>query len=304
MAAESDPAVRLVAGRRLPVATYEELLGTGLSRAAIRHRVRRGWLRRAHRGVYFVGPGEPPPFAAELAAVLACGEGAALSHLAAGRAWRALRAERGRIDVTVPGGRHPRLDGVHVHRVKDLHPDDVRTVQGIRTTAPGRTLIDLASLRNRDALEEALDEMRRLRLVTETSLSAALNRAPRRHGAAHLRALLDERGHRGFTRSPPERGLLRLLRAAGLDPPQTNAQVLGYEVDAAWPDLRVCVEMDSAAFHTSPRQMDADRERDQRLDDADWRVVRVTARQLARRPERVVARVAEAQALSRAAGRA
>ena len=305
-----DPAVALVA-RDLPVATYEELLATGLTEDAIRHRVKRGWLHRRHRRVYYIGTADPPWPAAELAAVLACGEGGAVSHLAAGRGWRGLKQAGGRIDVTVPGNRQPRHEGIRVHRVAALHPDDVRPIQGIPFTAPARTLIDLGGILGCDALEEALDSMRRLRLVTEGSLAAALDRAPRRRGAAALRRLLKERGHRGFTRSPPERGLVRLLRQAGLDPPFTNHQVLGLEADAVWPDLKVCVEMDSAAFHTSPKELDADRARDQRLEDAGWRVVRVTARQLNRAPQRVVARVAgklaEARAerlLSRAASRA
>lgn len=306
-----DPAAGLVARRGLPVATYGELRAAGLSRAAIRHRVRRGWLHRRHRGVYFIGSPDPPRPAPELAAVLACSDGSAVSHFAAGRAWRALEAEGGRIDVTVPGGRHPEHEGIHVHRVSVLHPDDVRTIQGIPFTAPARTLIDLGGILGRDSLEEALDNMRRLRLVTENSLAAALDRAPRRRGTAALRRLLEERGHRGFTRSVPERGLVRLMRQAGLDPTHTNYPVLGDECDVVWLDLKVCVEMDSAAFHTSPREMDSDRERDQRRRDAGWRTVRVTARQLNREPHKVVARVsgelADARAearISRAAPRA
>ncbi len=300
MAPDRDPAAALAARRRHPVATHAELLEAGLSPKAIRHRVARGWLHRRHRAVYFIGDPDPAPPAAECAAWLACGDPSAVSHFAAGRGWRALTPERGRIDVTVAGGRDPRPAGIHVHRVAELHPDDVRTIQGIPFTAPARTLIDLGGMLGRDALEEVVDNMRRLRLVTEGSLAAALDRAPRRRGAAPLRRLLEERGHRGFTRSPPERGLVRLLRQAGLDPPFTNYPVLGYEADAVWPDLKVCVEMDSAAFHTSPKELDADRARDQRLEDAGWRVVRVTARQLNRAPQRVVARVAGKLAEARA----
>ena len=184
-----------------------------------------------------------------------------------------------------------------MHRVDALHPDDVRTIQGIPFTAPARTLIDLGRMIGRDSLEETLDNMRRLKLVTESSLAAALGRNPRRRGAAALRRLLEERGHRGFTRSPPERGLLRLLLRRASAP---DEQTVGHEADAVWPDLKVCAEMDSAAFHTSPKELDADRARDQRLDDAGWRVVRVTARQLNREPQRVVARVAGKLAEARA----
>lgn len=298
-----DPAAALAARRRHPVATYAELRGAGLSAGAIRRRVASGWLHRRHRGVYYIGDPDPPPPAPECAAWLVCGAGGAVSHLAAGRAWRALKAERGRIDVTLPGGRDRRHEGIHVHRVAELHPDDIRTIQGVAFTAPARTLIDLGSVLGRDSLEEALDSMRRLKLVTESSIAAALERAPRRHGAAALRRLLEERGHRGFTRSVPERGLVRLLRSAGLDPPLTNAPVLGKECDAVWPDLKVCVEMDSAAFHTSPREMDSDRDRDRRRKDAGWRPVRVTARQLNREPQKVVARVAAELADARAEAR-
>ncbi len=89
----------------------------------------------------------------------------------------------------------------------------------------------------------------------------------------------------------PERGPVRLLRQAGLDPTHTNYLLLGKEFDAVWLDLKVCVEMDSAAFHTSPREMDSDSERDQRRKEAGWRSVRVTARQVNRGPQKVVARV-------------
>lgn len=307
MGVSRDPAARLMAGRPHPVVTYAELLDAGLGREAIRHRVAKGWLHRVHRGVYLAGSGDPPFPAAELAAVFACGRGAVLSHLAAARLLRMLSPTPGMPDVTVPGGRSPRRPGIRVHRVSRLDARDVRSVAGVPVTAPARTPVDMAAVVDRDTLEEALDTARRERMLSRAAVEEALSRAPRRRGARELRGLLAERGHHGFTRSPPERRLLQLLRVAGLPPPRSNAKIGSKEVDAVWPELRVAVEVDSAAFQTSPRELDADRARDEMLHNAGWTLVRVTAGQLAREPERVLARVAAAvggaRALSREAAR-
>jgi very-short-patch-repair endonuclease len=130
------------------------------------------------------------------------------------------------------------------------------------------------------ALEQALAEARARRLVTRGALHAALARAPRRHGSAALRTLLSCEAEPALTRSEAEERLLALVRKARLPEPECNVRLAGYEVDFLWRDRRLVVEVDGYAFHSSPAAFERDRLRDGELEDAGYRVRRITWRQL------------------------
>jgi very-short-patch-repair endonuclease len=119
-----------------------------------------------------------------------------------------------------------------------------------------------------------------------------LDRAPGRSGTATLRALLEDEPT--FTRSEAERRLRRLILDGGLPPPETNVRLLGFEVDFVWPGAKLVVEVDGHAFHAHRAAFERDRERDQALVAAGYRVIRVTWRQLEREPLAVLARIAQA----------
>ena len=289
-----DPPDHLVvarAARQQGVVTSTQLAKAGLSRHAIAHRVANGWLRRRHRGVYLVGPLETP-FSRAMAAVLAYGNGALLSHYPAAVLW-GIRPPSGHVlHVTVAGRDVRSRDGIRAHSVSYLHPADAIRHHGIPTTSPARILLDLAATAPRRELDRAVNEARVHRLVTDLSLDEQFSRYPTHRGTRGFRRAI--RTDPAFTRSEAERRLLELIRAARLPEPEVNVRIAGYEVDFVWPEQRLVVEVDGYAFHSSRRSFERDRERDARLVSAGWSVVRVTWRQIAGEREAVAAMLARA----------
>jgi very-short-patch-repair endonuclease len=278
-----DAAVARLASLQYGVVSRAQLLILGLSEGAIDHRVTVGRLHCVHRGVYRVGHEAPLLFAREAAALLACGELAVLSHFAAGAIWVLAPADELAVDVTVvEGDRRPR-PGIRLHR-SSLSWAEVTTCRGLPVTTPVRTLADLSRSTTTAVLERAVEDARRRRLVTRKSLLAAAARAPR------LRALLD--AGPAFTRSQAEQRMVEVIRKAGLPAPDYNVRVAGYEVDVLWREDGLVVEIDGYAYHSGRAAFERDRARDAHLMTAGLRVLRITWRQLADEPERVVALVA------------
>ena len=231
------------------------------------------------RGVYQVGP-ILPPFGREMAAVLACGDNALLSHHSAAAIWRIRPAHEGDVHVTVSGRDQRPRPGLHIHRSLSL----IAAVHdGLPLTNPARTLHDMATLLPQHQLDRAVEEAQVLRLVTRKELEQLPSRP------AVKSALRTEPA---LTRSEAERKLLELVRAARLPRPETNVHVAGYEVDFLWRDHRLVVEVDGFAFHASRTAFERDRARDATLQAAGYRVVRLTWRQLTDEPHAVVARLA------------
>ena len=265
-------------------------MALGFGKGAIDARVRSGRLWRVHQGVYAVGRPTLTLHGRFSAAVLSCGPGAALSHLAAG-VLLGLLGERGpRIDVTVPGsGGRRRRGAVIIHRAA-LPDTDVTNKHGIPVTTPARTLIDLADLLPRRRLERALDEAAYLRLdVTD------LQPRPGRRGSGTLAELI-QRHDPGTTRtrSDLEERMLSLLHRFRLPTPEVNSSIEGYTVDFAWRAQRLIVETDGWAAHGTRSAFERDRRRDVDLLAAGWRVLRVSYERLERAPEWVAERIAEA----------
>ena len=218
-----------------------------------------------------------------MAAVLASGPDAVLSHRSAACLW-GIRPSTGRqVDVTVPRWRRAR-DGIEVHE-SALPADEVTTVLGISVTTVPRTVFDLGTVLGRRQTERALHEAEVLRLADDLSVADLVARYPRRAGVRTAKAVLAARRHGlAVTRSELEEHFLGFLEEAGLPRPEVNValQVAGswLEVDCVWRPQRVVVELDGHAFHGTVLAYERDRKRDRLLIAAGWRVVRVTWRQL------------------------
>jgi very-short-patch-repair endonuclease len=279
---DADRVVAELAARRHGVVTASELAAAGIGRRAVERRLVEGRLRRLHRGVFLVGS-LLGPRSPEAAAVLAVGSDAAISHRSAATLWEILPPSDDEVDVTVTRG-HPRhRPGIRIHRSRTL-PHSLQA--GVRVTTPLRTLQDLAATTTRSDLERAVEEAQVRRLVTRRHLE----RLPGRAGAA-ARA-----NEPSLTRSEAERRLLKLIRAANLPAPHTNAMIGPFEVDFVWLDEQVIIEVDGFAFHSSRAAFERDRARDRALQTAGCVVLRITWRQLVREPEAVVAALAAALA--------
>jgi very-short-patch-repair endonuclease len=284
-----DRLILAFARRQHGLVAARQIVAAGVSRDALRHRVSTGWLRRRHRGVYLVGPLETPHTAA-MAAVLAYGEGALLSHYPAAVLWGLRPAPAHTMHVTVVASGLTSRDGIGAHRTRHLHPADATRQHGIPVTSPARTLLDLAATASAKTLARATDEARIHRLVTDGSLNEQFERYPAHRGIRALTHAIETEPR--LTRSEAERRLLELIRAARLPDPQTNVLVDRYEVDFLWPEHHLVVEVDGYAFHSMRRSFERDRRRDARLTAMGYRATRVTWRQITDEPEAVIATLA------------
>jgi predicted transcriptional regulator of viral defense system len=276
-----DASIAELAERQHGVVSRRQLLELGLGRQAIARRREAKRLHDVHRGVYAVGYRRLTRLGGWMAAVLACGPGALLSHRPAGVLLGMLDSCPDRVEVTAPR-RLAGRDGIRA-RQASVALDEQTVVAGIPVTTPARTLLDLAAVLDPHRLARALERAEALRLTSETSLHALLERHAGRPGAACLRRMLAELVPQ-HTRSELERRFLTFVEKAGLPRPRTNVWLqLGedwIEVDAVWSDRRLVVELDSRAHHLTREAFERDRERDRRLQAAGWRVARLTDRAL------------------------
>jgi very-short-patch-repair endonuclease len=292
----AERAIGAIAAVQDNIVTRDQLIGAGVGRGAIGYRARAGVIHRLHRGVYLVGHAPPTQAARARAAVLACGGDSVVSHRSAAELWGLLSEHDGEIDVTVIG-RNPGLNpGIRLHRVAEMDPGELTHMRGIPLTSPARTICDLAGAGPSHEAEQALEEGRVRRLVTDRQLHQVIEHAPTRTGSAFIRALLAGENGAGYTRSKAERTMRALVREAELPQPLVNAELHGFLVDFLWPDERLIVEVDGYEFHRDRAAFERDRRRDQILTAAGYRVIRVTWRQLRDEPVAVVARLAQALA--------
>jgi very-short-patch-repair endonuclease len=270
-----DVAIAVVAARQHGAITHRQLLTAGLGRNAISKRVHAGRLHRLHRGVYAVGHTADSAERRWMAAVLACGPGAALSQMSAAVLWQLLRPVERPVDVSVPtqSGRR-RQTGIRLHRCESLRPDQLTCHKGIPVTTPARTIADLAGIVAprwvRRAIRQA--EIQGLRLGSGVETDR--------------------------TRSDLERDFLRLCRRHGLPAPEVNVKVGRWTVDFLWRCQRVAVETDFYEYHRGRVAFQDDRERDLDLRRRGFEVRRFSERQVNDQPAEVAADLRDALALA------
>jgi very-short-patch-repair endonuclease len=270
------------------VISRNQLVDLGFTASAIRHRLRTGRLRPVFRAVYAVGRPELTQRGRWMAAVLRCGEGAALSHEAAGAHWGILRRPRNVIDISGPALVRAPNEPIAFHQ-RRLSAGDVTRREGIPVTTPVCTLVDLATRLTPSREEAAVNEADSLGLIDPEALRRALDEMPaRRPGAPALRTLIDQATF-ALTDSELERRFLRIVRQAGLPKPLTQQAVNGFRVDFYWPDLELIVETDSLRYHRTPAKQTRDRLRDQVHTAAGFICLRFTHRQITFEPAHVVA---------------
>lgn len=290
---DRDRAAAWVASQQLSMITAVQLGAVGIDKDGIVVRRRRGTLHRCHRGVYLLGPPPLLPGAKELAAVLACGPAALISHRSAAALWGLAKPPTDGVRLTVVGESR-RHRGLRIHRVDQLHPADRSQWHGVPVTSPARSLIDFASEAGLGELERAIAEGRALRLIPDRALTAAIKRAPRRPGVGAVKAELRREGGPLWTKSEGERHMLRLIRAARLPPPHTQVRIAGFEADFLWPEPKLIVEVDGFQFHGHRAAFERDRKRDAAHVLAGYRVIRFTWRQLTDEPLAVAVTIARA----------
>lgn len=202
-----------------------------------------------------------------MAAVLACGPKALLSHHSAAALWGIRHAQpedvrRADVHVVVGNGNARLRPGVRAHRRRNHEAPGRREVDDIPVTHPVATVVDLATCLPDGQLEAAVNEADHLKLVDPERLRAAIDALPRRPGVKRLRGLLDGPTIT-LTTTELERLFLPLALEAGLPVPQTQTWLDGYRVDFHWPDLGIVVETDSLRYHRTPFKQASDKRRGQ-----------------------------------------
>lgn len=294
-----DTIISRLAARQHGVVAIWQLTALGIESSAVRRRVADGRLKRVHRGVYAVGPLDRKGY--WMAAVLACGEGALLSHRNAAALWNLRQCNRTAIDVVVPGARRRRRPRIAVHSAGEIHPDDRAEVDGIAVTSVARTLLDLAEVVPAEPLRRAYEAAERHGLLDMHQVHELIARSNGRRGLPALLALLDYDPREAVeSKSDLESRFLDLVREAGLPLPQLNVLVEGFLVDAYWPQARLVVELQSWEHHGHRSAFERDNAKLARLQVAGYYVLPLTDRQLRFEDEWVAASVREA--LERAAG--
>lgn len=287
--------IRALAHRQHGVATRAQLIDGGMTRDQLTYRLRSGRFRRLHRGVYLVGS-LPFPRSGEMAAALACGPGAVISHRSAAKLLELLPhpGPSGPVHVTLVEGDRGRRPGLRPHRVRALPLDEITQVDGVPVTSAARTLVDMAGEAEMRELERAFARAERRGRTDLAGVERVMARRPHTRGVRRLRSLLGDVDRRALTRSEAEERLLDLVRKARLPSPEVNVPLAGYEVDFLWRGARLVLEMDGFAYHSSRASFEQDRRRDASLSARGFRVIRITWRQVTREPEAVLARLAQA----------
>jgi very-short-patch-repair endonuclease len=288
-----DPTARVLrlAARQYGALNSAQAQACGLTRNQVRQLVRSGRLITARRSVYIVA-GCPSTWEQRGSiALLACGDGSALSFRAAGFVHGLIDERPGRIDITVPHKTHNGdVDDVIVHRAVYLSAHDVRTVRGLRVTCPARTLVDLASVYEERALARAVDRallsgLVTIRVVRRYIRDRGLKCRP---GVGTLIKLLDDREF-GVPESELERRTLELIAEYRLPAPERQRRVGPHRIDFAYGDQRLLVEVDGRATHGTSEAFESDPVRQNALVLEGWTVLRFTWKHITQDAEYVAA---------------
>lgn len=287
-----DRRVAELAVRQHGVVSLDQLRMLGRSARAVRARVAAGRLHRVHRGVYAVGHANLSLRGRWMAAVLAFGPDAVLSHWDAAALWILVELRGTRFHVTIDTRSGiPRRPGLTPHR-SQLHPEDRARVDGIPVTSVPRTLLDLAEVLDPHGLQRAYEEAARIRALDVREIERLLARSNGRRGVGALRALLHyDPSAAADARSELERLFCDLIRDAGLPMPSVNVLVEGFLVDAYWPAAGLVVELDGYEYHHDRDAFERDHAKLGRLRLAGYEVLPLTYLQVTEEPEWVVGAV-------------
>jgi Transcriptional regulator, AbiEi antitoxin/REase_MTES_1575 len=293
-----DLSVALIAADQHGQITRRQLRACGLDDKAIARRVSSGRLHRVYRGVYAVGHAGVTIEGRFMAAVLACGATACLSHLSAAAHLEFMPWEERLPEVTILGTSRRRVDGLLVHNARSLHWRDTMLHKGVRVTSPARTLLDVAMVLPPKALQRAARRAQASHRVSVRQLLECIERSNGHPGTSWLKAVIADGP--APTRSELEDLLLDLLDAAAIERPEINAPL---RFDAAtivpdflWRTKRVAIEADSERWHGHKLTREHDAAKQAILEAHGWRVLRIDYQQVERSPQQTLTRIRAALA--------
>jgi hypothetical protein len=269
-----------IADRQFGHVTRQQLLDLGVPARTITRWAQTQRLVTVHTGVYAVGHQQHTAIAKGMAAILACGDQAVLSHDSAAALW-GIRTWPAQPEVTAPRDR--RRPGIRTHRTETLTSKDVRRHGNLRVTSPSRTILDIQSRLTDRQLIRAVNELRLEKHLRATELQRLLNASPR------VQSLIDP--HQNPTRSGGEDAFLEFCRTHDLPVPKVNIKIFGHERDAIFEAEQVIVEVDGYKYHEDRHSFESDRERDAVAAEHGFLTIRLTWRRITGRPAHEAARL-------------
>lgn len=282
--------VAALAAAQYGAVSHAQLVEIGLSPWQIHREIDEGRLHTIHRGVYGVGHPALQRHGMCIAAVLACGDGALLSHWSAAWLWGLSDRFPSPPHVTTPIRGHRRAT-VRLHHSTILEDDDRGECDGIAVTRLPRTLLDISTGATDRRIETAAERAERMGILDTAEIEALLRRSGGHKGRGRLERALAIYRTPAFVRSRAERLFLALVADAGLPIPAMNINVAGYEIDAYWEDHLFAVEIDGFEFHRTRVAFERDPLRVEDLKLAGIDCIRITARRIEREPDQVAARL-------------
>jgi hypothetical protein len=254
-----------IATKQLGVISLEQLLDLGRSRGEVRGIVRRGFLIPLHRGVYIVGHRSLVPRSYLIAALLAAGSDAFLSHrtAAAVNGLRAINTRR--IELTIPGANGSHRAGLVVHRTRTPpHPSEIRMRDGLRVSSVPRMLVELAPRESDKELDRLITVAARKRRLDVTEMESTLVRHSRRPGLAKLKRALAAYRPKPEHKSGFEIAFDEwLAKHPEIPEPRRDVHFDNrWELDCYWPERRFAVELDTRDYHGAAADFDRDRSKD------------------------------------------
>jgi very-short-patch-repair endonuclease len=274
--AAATRALRGVVERQHGVVAHRQLSDVGLGEGVIQSRLDNGSLLPVHHGVFALGHRLLSRRATWMAAVIACGPGAVLSHGSAAELWDIRRTRR--------SGGSPRK-GILLHQTRVLEVAEITEKDGIPVTSMERVLLDISARLDDRQTERALVAADRTKALRWEELYRLIDRTPRRPGASRLRCVaLAVDPNVADTVSPLEIDFLALCRLDGLPMPQVNVLAGDYLVDFLWPRERVVVETDGYTYHADRSAFERDHARTVMLEASGYVVHRATYRMLVDEP--------------------
>jgi predicted transcriptional regulator of viral defense system len=287
--ARREQELAALARRQHGVISRRQLIAGGLSLRTIARWVDSGRLGSLYRSVYVFGHSQMNLRGEWMAAVLACGDRALLSHRSAAALWALTKRSRRHLaEVTATAGRG--RPGIIVHE-GGIHKDERAVLAHIPVTSVARTLFDLAEVVDERGLGRAFEEADRLNLLQMKALEDVCARGYGRRALRPIRRLIEEAHAPVITRTDLEERFALFCREYDIVPTATNVEVLGDEVDSFWPRERVIVELDGYAFHRHRAAFETDRRKDVARQVAGYRAIRITDRRLEREPAAVASEI-------------
>lgn len=291
-----EASIAELAGRQHGVVARAQLRRLGFGSGAIDRRIELGRLHVVHQAVFAVGHRLLTIEGRWMAAVLAGGRGATLSHSSAADLHGLTALRRPHAHVTAPRRLRARR-GISFHE-STLPADEYDLRDGIPVTTVARTLIDLAAVTSMVRLEQAVARAEHRGLADSPSLAELVTRYPGRRGMAALRTVLAAGRLGGIAASELELRFLEFLDSRRLPRPQVNQPLepAGRRmiVDCLWPAERLVVELDGRGHHGHEQAFEADRARDLALAAAGYVAVRVTWWRLHQEPDELERELREA----------